>query len=1206
MLQQRNELVVVEPAAGAGQRVARTKHEAGFTFAELAFGLLIFVIIAVVLANHLSVNYNATRSQRESVYAYGKAQSILAEIQAFVDRGAIAAAIDLDALDDGVTNKPQLTITMSGGALVLPDHAISGNFQREGAWTWSRRITVQRFPGLNNRNVRFVTVQVYKRDINGSEHSLASISSVVNSVGSAFPTTQVYDLYLLAVENIPGWWVFMESIVPFVEAAITDLEARNPGLSIRTHWINKASYGRSQTYQPFINVANDSTVDIPAVYYYPGRMPAGNASQYYYVPSGMKGRMSADGVPRNGYSATNPMPYAYADWFNNALRLPQEREFHDARVALIRARAAAIEAAKLAGTTPPAAYDDMSVEPTLRLLLEDMCTSPDTYRNAWVINLHGELLPMPALRNYSDAAKAPARALAFATPLRNVRVVAHPEELRTRRDATIDDVRLRVYSYTTDVQYVTNRAAYLADATKTKVMPTSTPITIQVPNLNLTDTTSGVPNQLQLGVLIEGITGGTDRVNTIPPPPYSAGFVAMPARHTLGATAQANEMNYEATYVPTGRYTLIKLYNSPVVAPWVESPAGSGIWRGVPDNLRGKLYGLDYVPSSAGATADFARTLALPNGGAGDTAPRNTARWRITIPGTMFSGARFVNAAGALYNPNADVQLKFITRIWDDTLGVTTGTAYPLPIEPDNYSETYTWWADSREDVPMTERSQFLGDPRLNPYKDLLTGDPDFGDGYNWYHDSLNNGGQNAVADFAGINGAVLANRWLGRLRADVPRLFELLRTGLVNCGAVYTTLTGFSYYYVGLGNEIGSDSANGYPNSIPTSYMPWASWTGAWGYRNTITWWRSLPREGWNYGATYWYAMPWLGELYPDRIATSWETNGNLPAGNPNNDFWQWQDQWIYANSVSRAYGTALNPAQQITAGEGCTSFFNIGTAASTFHHHFWDGISSLVGAGLDIANRFNFPMPVTAPSNRPFRLNTNFHGGLGSEWNFNPYANNRFSARLAKTYYNHPSGATGSGLVELRNPADTQSAYIVVNGISNAVASGSSFIAKYSVLTMVQSFLEGTDPTMTRGITQVPRVEIESPTEITEIIDPTAVAIRFGVTWRRWDGQTYTTSTPVGFTQPESNLDYVLMFSRDNGTTWLICNRNTPATPGQRPIDPLDIRADVGTGVETFNWSTPAASFPQGTYIVRTECYRRGLPLHYAQHQVRVFINR
>jgi hypothetical protein len=101
-----------------------------------------------------------------------------------------------------------------------------------------------------------------------------------------------------------------------------------------------------------------------------------------------------------------------------------------------------------------------------------------------------------------------------------------------------------------------------------------------------------------------------------------------------------------------------------------------------------------------------------------------------------------------------------------------------------------------------------------------------------------------------------------------------------------------------------------------------------------------------------------------------------------------------------------------------------------------------------------------------------------------------------------------------------------------------------------------------------------------------------------------TYTSATPNTFTQPETDLDYVLMYSLDNGTSWLHCFDNSPATPGRRPTNALHIRADMGAGAETENWGVN--SFPQGTYIIRVECYRRGLALHYAQHQVRIFINR
>src|SRR5690606_37374808 len=145
-------------------------------------------------------------------------------------------------------------------------------------------------------------------------------------------------------------------------------------------------------------------------------------------------------------------------------------------------------------------------------------------------------------------------------------------------------------------------------------------------------------------------------------------------------------------------------------------------------------------------------------------------------------------------------------------------------------------------------------------------GDPDFGDGYNWFHDSLTNNSENAKGDFPGILRAW--NRWNGGPRMDVPRLFELFRAALVNSESIYTTLSGYSYYYVGCGNEIGYDVANGYANSIPTTLAPWGG-GAATGYVDNITGYRCYVRSS---GSNYWWGMPWLGELYPDwAYSTDW-----------------------------------------------------------------------------------------------------------------------------------------------------------------------------------------------------------------------------------------------------------------------------------------------------------------------------------------------
>jgi hypothetical protein len=470
----------------------RNRHarlEAGFTFVELTFALLIMVIGAVVLINHLAVNYLSTNTERDRVWAYAKAQAILSEIQAYVDRGQVDAAVDLDVLDDGIVNKGVLSIQTESGALIPADHVVSGNFQRDGQWQWWRRISVQPFLGLNNRNVRYVTVSIFKRDAHGVDHPMADLSAVINSAGSAFPTSQVFDVYLLAIENIPGWWVFMDSIRPFVESMITDLENRNPGLVFRTHWITKASFGRNQGYRPYTNDDTDSHAVIPDVYHYPGRMPAGNASSYYYVPDNMRGRINCDGTERNGYDADrNPHPYALADYFNHAMRYPDELALWQQRVADVEKREEEIAAAKAAGTAIPPELTDMSKEPTMRLFLEDLVTDPDKYKNALVINLHGELMPMPALRNFSDAAKSP-----VAYP--NLRVVTHPEELRTKRDpSTPDSVMLRMYCY----------SQHTATYTGPAIMPE--PMVVEILGVDLTDGAS--PAKLASTCNLANVPGG--------------------------------------------------------------------------------------------------------------------------------------------------------------------------------------------------------------------------------------------------------------------------------------------------------------------------------------------------------------------------------------------------------------------------------------------------------------------------------------------------------------------------------------------------------------------------------------------------------------------------------------------------------------------------------------------------------------------------
>ena len=77
-----------------GRRPAASPHQTGFTLVEMMIAVTIFSVVAIALLQHLTISYSSSRMHRERVYAYTKAQAILAEMHALVDSGATTAAID--------------------------------------------------------------------------------------------------------------------------------------------------------------------------------------------------------------------------------------------------------------------------------------------------------------------------------------------------------------------------------------------------------------------------------------------------------------------------------------------------------------------------------------------------------------------------------------------------------------------------------------------------------------------------------------------------------------------------------------------------------------------------------------------------------------------------------------------------------------------------------------------------------------------------------------------------------------------------------------------------------------------------------------------------------------------------------------------------------------------------------------------------------
>ncbi len=1380
------------------ERRGRSAGQSGFSLLEVIIAGVLVAIASMAAVAYVTRGTQQADWMRDKVFARQKALSILSELRAFVEGGDGEVAADLDGFDDGLSVHPSLTITPDPndpGVYLPADHPVSGNIHDGHGWRWLRRITVRRFPGVVTRDLRITTVRVYRMrdgDLYPGEE-MAEVSSVIRTIGDAYPTTQVYDVYLLALANAPGWWVYMDAIQPFIEATLADLESRNPGLKLRTHWITKLGYGRDEEYAPYTNEERDSRANTPWTYAYPGRMPAGQSAQRYYVARRMQARVNVDGewlphfqgavepqepyTDQNGngkrdpgepftdfdkdevWDIGNPVPYAMADMHNHCMRYPDAAAKAQARVA---------EGTEEAET------------PTWRLLLDRMIAEPQRYHNAILINLHGELIPLPPARNFSDAAKDPEARQGW-------RVVTHPERLAPRRvpgdDAASDAPRFRVYAYKTEFTnteaLMTQREPFV-DANKNGtfdagesyedwngngVWDDEVAMTVTVRGGNFATKPNAI---LSPSILIQRLPGGIDANGDGAPDDYmdwqpaavypesfadtngdkirqtaesfldldgdgvrgagepwqeldgdgtyssvaealvdlngnGAYDTAQPAetftdadgdgrwdaaepywdadkngvwtaatspvaswrawdplidnadatsraayiksygepfldingdkKHTKAETFTDNngngrwdggysrgEMWYSIRHDATANHTLVTLHGTPLSTPYLNN--GTNNQKGLPDAYR--LYDLDYVPcptpsSSTGADR-FARDLFTANAGV----PKNTARWTIELPLPHVRRA-FESASGMSDGDTVDRIIAVDTRIGED---LTTGVMWPTRNKPQNASSTYAYFVDDPEDVPFSERYQFLGDPRHSPYADTDRQGTTAAHGYNWYFDNFSDGVSDERGRWLAFDGGRLRDRWKGRAGGhDLPRLFSWLRTAVAKTEAVYTTLTGFSYYYLSIGGDVGYDSANGFSNSIPMDGKPFGLDGDV--YENTLTNGEgsssvkgSLKYVRSNDGNTngirdggYWWSKPWIGELFQDSTyAKQWAVWGNLRAdkGTSAEEYRLIRRGEIAAAQQPR--GTTLLNAYSRTQSEGCVSMFNIGSSSSTFHHQFQDGqTGTLTQDGPQLALNYNFPLPTTTNISRPFGLATSGSGGTGDE--FGKTAEYpRFNAQMVTRFYNHQNGQTGSGLVRLQEPgANPRGGFVVVNGIDRTTESGSAFIARYSLLSLLHSYFAAGAPGGANRIRQLPRLQVVAPTIVTEIIEPSTIPIRWSTGWARWDGLPYTEAYPDGFAEDEEDLRYVLMYSMDNGTSWKHMLDDTRAELGVLPWiegvgpDPAKVLPDLSPGAdEIWTWSTPPASFPEGSYLIRIEGYRASESLHYVQHMEKIYVKR
>ncbi len=485
----------------------------GLTLIEVMFAAAVLGVVVLGATSFQQIVIRTTQNTGDRVFAAQKAVQIFEELRAFVQANQEDALNSLQSYND-VTYSPILTAER----ITNPADPLSKNVvlsQANNTWKYVRKITVTDIP--NDANAKSVTVSIFYGDPNDvnaihGNKPLATTSGILKTNIGKSPPTQVYDMYVIALESVPAWWADISTIRPIYENTMIDMGNRNPGLEFRKHVISRMSYGRDPFYMPYINTAGEVGAQaLPWIYLYPGKIQFNTTTKAneYYVEQNILGRKRTDGpsttqdggsiyspykpnsqrigtnaiyTPTNGH-INKHRDYAIADSFNYAVRYHEEVAMQTRLLAELDRQIAATS--DLQSKNILLEKKRLASEPSLRMLLEEMNSNPDKYLNAMIVNLHAELVPVPPIRNYSD----PAKKVGFADDgtvsnneinyYRHKRVVTHPERIHYENDQRAN-IQLRVHPFEV-IPPGTNTLPTSVDFTENPTQDTLDTITLFVP-----------------------------------------------------------------------------------------------------------------------------------------------------------------------------------------------------------------------------------------------------------------------------------------------------------------------------------------------------------------------------------------------------------------------------------------------------------------------------------------------------------------------------------------------------------------------------------------------------------------------------------------------------------------------------------------------------------------------------------------------------
>jgi hypothetical protein len=673
---------------------------------------------------------------------------------------------------------------------------------------------------------------------------------------------------------------------------------------------------------------------------------------------------------------------------------------------------------------------------------------------------------------------------------------------------------------------------------------------------------------------------------------------------------------------------------TPTVTPTPVLPVYQGL------NPARRLYGMEYIPfpeQIAGSDQFYGLAEEFLNASAADR-PKNTARWRISFKNLTLT---------------VGTQISVETRIGPHGVSCTTGLYYApnyssttelsLPPRPQNLSTTY-FWLDNAE-VPFTERYDTMGDPRYVPYLDMMghtSTSPayDFANNYNWFFKDLRD---TSHADYQGAYRnfvpEAIFNRYNNQPNKDVPKMFQLWREGIIASRSIYTSMTGYTSYYIGVGGEIGGDAANQLNGGVPISGRPWGG--GGSSDRDEITGSASLIRST----TSSWRSLPFLGELFPDYAYNSDWSSANTIFGNLRNQTsggdWR-RDAW---QNCSNSDMTFLQIRHR-TADHGCATFLNGNGGSNTFNHFSEDRNATLMYDASIMAQDYHFAMPATFPVNRPFGLNRG--GNQPNEWNRSPYNNNRAMLEIYSAssqpldqigFYRRAGGNHERSSAALRAylGSKQQAGWFIINGLAPSTETGFNFVARFALLSCLRVFHDAGAPTATAfgspnfknmigtetfRIEPVPFVQITKPSLAEDTRNRDIINLEWKQRYTRWDTRRYTENyprldvddplvpssahdsdnpgDPAREWQSSEPLVFQIIYSPNGGVNWYSALSNISMRPGIF----VDTEGLTNTGfVHTYNWDV--SSLDPGNKLLRVEAYRQNIPQHYSYNEMSLLTN-